>query len=441
MIVRMAAVHRVYSPVLSVPSVYKAHTDDTATAVLTYPVYDAEGEWVQPDGGDWGEYPLHPKVDWHHGTPVGRGEVTLKAITDAKGVSWVVPVGTTAFFKDAADLDGIDLRIPDPKTGQPTNKSYSPEQCLSRAAQARFLVTNDHATGVSVEFDPVERAVIGPSLLKAGRPAFRHTRWKGLGWAHTYGGDQINPGAQTVVKARPETLDLIRGGKLPDGTVLDAVIRKAFDPLLDSHRPAARVVSGFTAGGKKAMTDDLTAPPAEEPVAAAPESDTPDEAAIPTDIAQLLSDAADRLEEVAAKTLHKPSNKYLAKYAEEARALAEDLMAHADSIGDELASRGKDKDADDEPGEGEEDESELEKEAEEEEREEKSWPRVAVRPLKDSTTAGRLVCKAFNYVARLTMADLKPVAKADPEPPKPSPRRDRSHSLNRQASRLDRLLN
>jgi hypothetical protein len=389
----------VYSPTLSTPAVFKAHGDDTSTAVLTYPVFDAEGEWIQPDGGDWSQYPLRPNVNWHHGTPVGYGEVTMKAI-EVGGKNWPVPVGKTRFFKIDDTLANIDLRIPDPRTGRPTNKSFSREECLSRAAEVKYLVTADLATGVSIEIDPIERRQLNKSLTNPNRFACAYPRWKGLGWAHTFAGDQVNPGAQTVAKAK-ELQALILDGKRPDGEPFSEVIRKAFEtraatvrvegvppkePTMIKDQPADWSSENLKQGQQYIGT---------QPVTKAGGSFIPPEAAVAYDLAQVKADVAGRLEETAKCTLCPVTKTFFLAQAGVERTGAEDLIAQAESLEARVGENATVAKA-------------LHYDAD-------GFPTAHEVKL-ECGEGGELVLKATTYVPRLRLADLKPVEEPTPDP-------------------------
>ena len=224
------------------PAVFKAfdHAAMSATAVLTYPTTDLDGDFVRPDGGDWSRYPDHPKVDWVHAIPIGRGSVELKAV-DVDGRTWNVPVGTTRFFQTAADLRGIDRSELDPRTRRPTGREYPAAECLRVAEQAYRLVADDVATGVSLEFRPAggEGDAYWPtggwSETKA-RPAYHFDRWTGHGWCHAP--TPVNPHARTLLPERIEKCVRIAESGRIGGTPLEPVLLKAFMPFKDIPRPA-----------------------------------------------------------------------------------------------------------------------------------------------------------------------------------------------------------
>lgn len=410
---------RTYSPVvdgsllveLATGTVRKARADE-AVAVLTYPIVDAEGDFIQPDGGDWSKYPANPKVDWLHGIPVGRGSVELKALK-IDGQEWKLPVGTTRFFRTDADLAGIDLRIHD-QHGAPTNKSFARGECVHAAAQAKQLVLADLATGVSIELNPHEsgRSVLGKSLLR-GRPAYHFKSWDGLGWAHTMPGAQVNPGAQTVAKA----LELGRSGKLPDGTAMLPTIRKAFDSLLAANPKPKSVVGGFVEKSmdyqpEPAMTDE---PPPPDDMAT---QDTgPPTAKAAYDAAQGCTDLATAIRDAVKASEHLKGKAKLLKLADELESVAEDASAVGDMVTSDVGGDDGDPETTDDSDEEPADESGADDADDPDDKPEKKKTEKAfvVKPIQKADD-GRLITATGYAPRRFRYADLKPVEKADPTP-------------------------
>lgn len=246
--------------------------DGAIQSILTYPIPDHAGDYVQPDGGALSlptyhkPFPLSrygPLVNWIHTIPIGRGEVTIKSLV-YEGEMTPVKVGRTIFAQSAADLEGLDLRRRDPRTHRSWDKEppYTTDECLRAAAQAEALIRSNTAIGVSIEFDaPKERKDIDwwdlpdESLLD-NRPARHFNRYEFLAYAHAR--HPVNPGCLTLGNDEAETLEkairIAQTGRLPGGEVCCPVILKAFDDLKGYrgkayiHVPALPTVSPSQAG-------------------------------------------------------------------------------------------------------------------------------------------------------------------------------------------------
>lgn len=225
----------------------------TATAVLTYPAPDLDGDFVRPDGGRWAARPF---VNWNHDIPVGTGRVVLKALEDG-GATHVVPVGTTRFAERASDLAGVSRVRRDPETNKPVG-TYPLDECLRAAADVWELVDREVATGVSIEFVPAGPRgeaywpLPGRSAV-SGRPSYHFERWDGLGWAHAP--EPINRSAGLVIDDLPavgKALRIAETGRFPSGRQITETVRKAFDPLLSLPRRV--VAAGGWAGGPRDQT-------------------------------------------------------------------------------------------------------------------------------------------------------------------------------------------
>jgi hypothetical protein len=393
----------------------------TVRSVLTYPVEDQDGDFVRPDGGDWdSKFRAHPLVNWWHELPVGRGYVEMKSV-EHDGQLWDVPIGTTQFFRTAADCRGLTLAVRDPDTYAVAG-TLTPAEAVEAARDAFRLVADEVATGVSIEFkpDPAFTTDTGRKSLMRGRPSRRYERWTGLGWAHTP--RPVNPSAQTIL---PESVEkahrIVRDKAFADGKPICAVVLKSLSRL--TPRTPTTITVPRTV--RKAMEDEILPPaegeptadqPADEP-ADTPASDTPPEAAVSYDGAQMLADFAQQLRDVASKTLDDKTHKSLMKCAERLEAEAEDLTAVGEAVEDKLAGRNGDKTespaedtpADDAPAESDESASDPEPYSEDEA---KSLPRKLERK-----PGGAIVLKSqTNYTPRrLKLSDLgDPKRKAAP---------------------------
>lgn len=207
-------------------------------AVLCYPTYDLQGDYVEPDGGDWTPFEQSGRlVNFEHGPYIGTGSLVMKSLTAAGKEPQDVPVGTTHFFSRSAELKGLSLKRYD-AAGRHIGH-YSADECLRTAEEVYPLVADGTLNGVSIEFRPggpegVAFKALGPSPL-LDRPACHFWDWKGLGWAaacHL----PVNPKAGYVVKSdtplayrAEKAFKLVHEGGIkfdPDG-----IIRKSLTPL------------------------------------------------------------------------------------------------------------------------------------------------------------------------------------------------------------------
>jgi hypothetical protein len=151
--------------------------------VLTYPIKDLDGDFVQPDGGTWDK---SLSVNWDHYMPIGTNAapVLMKSVR-VDGEVYNLPIGQTKFFQKSADLKGFDLG------------KYTEREVLQASEQAQGLVECGAAPGVSMEFYAKQLKAIGPSLQR-GRDgkAYQIDQWHGVGWAHT--AKPVNQMAQVV---------------------------------------------------------------------------------------------------------------------------------------------------------------------------------------------------------------------------------------------------
>lgn len=164
-------------------------------AVLTYPVRDLQGDFIDPHGLTFKAFKLNPVVNWEHEIPVGRGTVEFKSVK-LDGQEWRLPIGTTKFFKSANDARGLKLNKLD-HFGNVVGQ-YSVNECVEAAEQAQALVCNKVTQGVSIEFRPIDCHAIGKSLARGPNgQAFHFTSADCLGWAHCV--QPVNPGAMQLL--------------------------------------------------------------------------------------------------------------------------------------------------------------------------------------------------------------------------------------------------
>lgn len=298
-----------------VPRMYVKSTstvDRTATALLTFPQKDYQGDFVVPDGGDWTfhrDTDLGRVVNYEHGIPIGRAEkasgdygVEMQTL-NIDGTNYTLPIGTTRFFETAKDCKGL------------VQGSHNVQTALNLAEQCQRLVADDVLTGVSLEFAPDTRypksqIAIGNSPIE-NRKSYRFEKWVGLGWAHCL--MPINNDARTLMPGSfDKAMSLFTGRKLA-GKSLCRPILKSLSTLANLSRPAS-VRGGFTTPKRKSvMADDfeddtdpttLGEPDGDEAMDmdAMPESDTATGANKPTpaaihDILQGIQDLLMRAED------------------------------------------------------------------------------------------------------------------------------------------------
>lgn len=255
--------------------VVPSQLDGPVTSILTFPVIDLAGDWVRPDGGDWSDYPKHPVVNWAHDIPIGRGSVEHKSL-EFGGEQTVVAVGTTTFFKSAADVEGIDrTQLDNPSSRKPVGL-YTVDECLRAAQDAEILVRNGLATGVSIEFlpnGPVGKAfwdLPGKSPL-APRNARHFESWKGVGYAHAR--QPVNPGCRTTMDGNEvveKAIRVIESGKLGDHKFTDMVMKAFRDPsvmLAAMGNRAATIRVEGEVPKPEVKADDISCPSCYTPAA------------------------------------------------------------------------------------------------------------------------------------------------------------------------------
>lgn len=393
--------------------VLKAHDGKVhSSAVLTYPEVDYDGDFVNPEGGDWTPFFRNPVVNFDHGVPVGIGRVEMASINGHN-----VPIGHTRFFESAADCSGLTLEGRDPDTG--ARRLYTASECLPVARQIRRMVADDVLRGVSLEFRPAGPE--GDAFWETGsrsallnRPAYHYERWHGLTWTHAE--RPKNPSAQTLSEVSEKAFKLIRDRRYA-GEEVHPVILKSFARFAPTGRTIVRVEKAMpqqdAIPGMTGMDDtDLAGVPVDDPTQET--DDTPPTAKAAYDLVQQAKQLLEAAKQQVAKSEHKKGKERFLKCIESIEAELEDLSAVGDMIhsdvngspmGDEEPETHDEPDADDMGGEGDGD---ADDEMDDEEREEKAFRRL-VKPLvwdKD----GLLVTKS-GYVPRglrFSKSDLKP---------------------------------
>lgn len=338
----MPAPHR-SPPTLTV----KAAGAYTAAAVLTVPTPDRVGDIVRPAGLDTAPFLRNPVANWHHCCPVGRASVEL---VNAPGYAGPVLKGTTRFFQSAADLAGLNLAGFADK-GYTRRIQYRPADCLTAAEAAWRLVDADLATGVSIEFTPVEmKALAGKPVRNPDgttRPPADFTRAKFHGYAHTLADEQVHPGAMTLLKAsnRLDRLIAVHETGKVNGWPLPAAFRESVAHVVKAvpARPAT-VKGGYTP--EPPPMDELDDLPPPDESADLPDEMTPDEVSDKPPSAAKLYAAADaataQADELESGLAMSEATKFRKKFdtlIADYRAVAEDAMSLAEAV--EAAVTGK----------------------------------------------------------------------------------------------------
>ncbi len=350
-------------------------------AVLTYPQRDLQGDYIDPEGGEWSEFERNGRVvNFDHGPPVGTGVVGTKSIP-VNGERVNVPTGVTTFFEKAADLRGLKLLKRDARGS--VVGLWDADTCLRYAEQVAPLVADGTLNGVSLEFrvagpEGLAFKAIGQSPF-ADRPAYHVWAWNGVSWAAAchvpvnpdagYDGPRIEK-AFKIVHESPNLFD-------PAG-----LIRKSLTPLanlaLKPGRTVAPVRSTRMATAthprllKKAedyvpppgdvMDTQDVPPPAEDAPAEPPAGDMKPTPAALFQLAQSVMDAADMGEQMAAAGEHTGGLKMLAKHCEAARALAAKIKADAERVAADVGGGSADPNEEYETGEAEPEPVEMDEE-------------------------------------------------------------------------------
>lgn len=243
----MTLPRRLFSaPSLPTLRLNKAYAEPSPEAILVYPGPDLQGDVIEPEGGDWGEFErLGRLVNYEHGPHIGTGEIAYKSIPLEDGTEAVVPVGTPTFFTKAADVRGLRLPRYDER-GNVVGR-YTADECLRYAEQVAPLVYDGTLNGVSVEFRPaglegVTHKSRGKSEMLS-RDAYHFYRWNGLGYAAACH-QPVNNNARYFIE---DGANYARGEKAfklvfeDAGKTLD-LVRKSFRPLAELFRDTRRKV-------------------------------------------------------------------------------------------------------------------------------------------------------------------------------------------------------
>lgn len=321
-------------PPASVQKSLKANTSAlTYPTLLTYPMRDLAGDYVEPEGCDFAPHMLDPCIDLEHrrhplikGMPVAWARASL---SEPGAPYSVEPTRLNFGEPDAPDWHTV-----------PVGTEFYDKSCPV-SMQVFALREQDLLPAASLEFEPVEgfRKAIGYSQLEK-RSAWHFFKCRVHRWTVCERG--VNPGALGLLQKSapaptqvPPLLDKILTDRRVNvgGTwePLHGVIYKALAPHLPAPNRSTVCVE------HKAMDDpgaDLT--PAND---AAVGEQVPDDAdgTSPTaqallDFAQQVADAKERLLAAVATSEHKRGKKKALAAAKMAGTTAESAIAAADMV-------------------------------------------------------------------------------------------------------------
>lgn len=275
----------------------------TVTSRLTIPEKDLDGDIVVPGGCRWDDSRLVVDIDHDPQKVVGRGTVVMKADPDYSDPRLLLPHGTTHFSRNALGV------------------------------QAFELVRAGIMTGVSIEFLPITKKAIGPSLTRG--VAYRYEDYHLRGWTHCLNCPPVQQGAKVLPETVGKALDILNAGKIGNDP-LQPIIRKALSVYRDYPRPASVSVPRQVV---KAMDDQYPDPTAAPPVDAMPPADVPpeDDGTTPTakvgyDLAQGLADLIARSRDELKKGEHVKGKAKLTKELDDLEARIAKVSAIADGV-------------------------------------------------------------------------------------------------------------
>lgn len=298
-------------------------------SVLTFPMRDLAGDYVNPAGLDFREHVRNPVVDVEHSRhpefgnlviakcehPDGRYAVEYRTLTIDDGSTHSLPVAKSYFQRD------------------------------SRASMQVFaLVERDVLPGVSLEFKAISGKPLGPSPLE-NRQAYDFDRVSVVRYTHC--AVPVCPGALTVTKSLDALIPVVQSGRI--GTeVLDPTLLGVLKKAIATYTPRRVLVAGGFVE-KKAMPDDPNASPdtmysdvpADDGLADGGE-DAPAMGGIAAMYAkvQALLDACDQNEQDMQTSDSPELRKFMEKVRGKIAAIAEDVKAMADKHDAKLNGNG-----------------------------------------------------------------------------------------------------
>lgn len=319
----------------------------TITEVLTQPEFDKAGDYVHPDGGNFAPHEQSPWIGLEH----YRWD---KAQRD-----WVYPDEPTAsddpvvvaWARDSRHEPGgrysvrmADLTLKGKKVSLPVATSYfDPSDKLSM--QVFRMVQEDTLPGVSMEFRPAAPRLdsgrvlksyrtLGPSPLE-NRPALEVFRWDLHGFVHCR--VPVNDGAMTTAPDR--LIKAVQVGKV-GSEPMHPMLLKSMSAVVPSRRYFA--VTDTIKKADMLPDENLAATSVYDDASPAEGSQTEPEDAgeFPTadalyTLAQALADAAGAA--TSARGEHKKGKRALKKLAEKMEALAQEAVATAENVEQDLS--------------------------------------------------------------------------------------------------------
>ena len=316
------------------PAVRKARqTDDTAlsvTSLLTFPIVDHAGDYVEPAGCDFTLHAADPGVDIEH---TGRIVAYARKSLNKPGAPYSQTWGDF-------EIDGQTHRLP-------VGTSYF-DASDRVSSQVYQLVKSDALPGVSLEFLPVDgfaKSFGYRSPVDTHRDATRFLKSRVVRWTHC--ARPVNAGALVTksFKQVPEALAKVLRDNRVGSEMLDPVIRKAF-ATYELPRTTIRV--------EKAMGDE-TVYDAGQPVEPAPvdqpaEDDKPAIGGVATCYAlvQEILDAIARHEEGMQASDSETLRAKGEKWRDKLSTIVEEIKGHTDAHDAKLNGSKSDESTEDE---------------------------------------------------------------------------------------------
>ena len=296
--------------------------DLTVLSVLTYPIKDLAGDFVDPVGCDFTSHELDPAVDVEHSRSPEFGNLTIAKCQHPDG----------SYAQDWRRLtldDGVRHLLP-------VAKSYF-DRNSKPSMQVFALVERDVLPGVSLEFKAKSGRPLGPSPLE-DRPAYHFDQVDVVRYTHC--ATPVNPGALTVTKSLDALIPVVQTGRI-GSEALDSRLLGVLKKSVAQYTPRRVLVAGGFVG--KAMDDtkydDYEPPLPDSDATSAVETDepAPDEEgpamggiAAMYAKAQALLDACDQNESDMQTSDSPELRKFMAKMRDKVNSIAEEIKAMAD---------------------------------------------------------------------------------------------------------------
>lgn len=317
----------------------------TVLSLLSYPVKDLAGDFVNPAGCDFAPHAACPDVDVEHSRSPEFGNLTIAKCQHADGTYAVD-------YRNLTLDDGAKHYLP-------VAKSYF-DKNSKPSMQVFAMVERDMLPGVSLEFKAISGRPLGPSPLE-NRQAYHFDKIEVVKYTHC--ATPVNPGALTVTKALDALIPVVQAGKLGSEQLdprLLGVLRKS----MAQFTPKRVLVSGGFV--EKAMDDDNLGSVDSIYGSDQNQPETMEETGGMNGITALYNhvqdvlDACDQLEQDAQHTDNPQILKDAEKFCEMGRALAEKVKAAADKHDAKLNGGTSDEEPDDDE-DAEDEETDMER--------------------------------------------------------------------------------